>query len=301
MTAATYTIERYLNRPDWLRGTHQSIGASAGARIVGLSGYGSPYSEWVRFTEPLVIDEPDDIQRWGLLLEPVILAEFVRQSGVKAEQLPPITVHRDNQRPYLHATLDAQADDGSPVELKTAHFAAAKIWKKECPLPYMVQMQHQIHVTGAAQGYIAVLKDGYEFAWHRVPRHQRFIDKLLKRLDYFWSEYVLKRQAPPTDYSEATAAALARKYPSSNGKAIELPAELQSLYSEYQEQTKQESSAKKRKAEIQNLLKERIGDYEYGSFGGSEGFKWAGDEGKRRFTRSAKCPEPVGCYGDAGG
>ncbi len=198
MSDPSYTIEHYDNRADWLRGTHQSIGASSSARIIRVSGYGSPYSEWVRFTEPLVIDEPDEIQRWGLLLEPAILSEFIRQSGVRAEQLPAITVHRDPSRSYVHATLDAQADDGSPVELKTAHFSQAKIWGKEVPLPYMVQVQHQIHVTGAKCGYIAVLKDGYEFAWHKVMRHQTFIDRLLRKLDYFWAEYVVKRQPPPS-------------------------------------------------------------------------------------------------------
>jgi predicted phage-related endonuclease len=235
----------------------------------------------------------DEIARWGLLLEPVILAEFCRQSGVKAEQLPPITVHRDPERNYLHATLDAQADDGSPVELKTAHFAQAKIWKNEVPLPYMVQVQHQIHVTGAKCGYIAVLKDGYEFAWHRVERHQKFIDRLLKRLDRFWGRYVKGREPPPTDFSRATADALARQYPASNGNCIELPAELESLVAEYDELTAAESAATKRKDEIKNLLKSKIGENQYGTFISGNGFQWAGKDGKRTFRRAKRCPEPT--------
>ncbi len=292
------SIERYLNRPDWLRGTHQSIGASTSAQIVRLSGYGSPYSAWVRFTEPLVINEPDEIQRWGLLLEPPILGEFVRQSGVRAAQLPSYTVHRDPNRSYVHATLDAQADDGSPVELKTAHFSQAKIWGKEVPLPYMVQVQHQMHVTDAKRAYIAVLKDGYEFAWHKVERHQTFIDRLLRKLDHFWAEFVVKRLPPPTDFSQATADALARKFPTANGSSVELPPELESLVGEYDELTTSVSTATKRKDEIKNLLKSKIGDNRYGSFASLEGFQWNGTDGKRTFRRAKKCPEPTTACAD---
>lgn len=283
----------FSNRADWLRGTHQSIGASSAAKILRLSGYGSPYSEWMRFTEPLEIDEPDELQRWGLLLEPVILSEFVRQSGVYANSLQPITVHRDPNRDYIHATLDAQTDMGEPVELKTAHFAAAKVWKNEVPLPYMVQVQHQIHVTGAKSGYIAVLKDGYEFAWHKVDRHQSFIDKMLRRLDTFWERHVIAREAPPTDWLQATADALARKYPTANDTAVALPEDLEPLVKEYDEQTAAESAAKKRKDEIKNLIKSKMGDNRYGSFGSNDGFQWNGSDGKRTFRRAKKCPVPV--------
>lgn len=286
--------DRYTTTEAWLAATHQSIGASTSPAICGRSTYQSPYSVWVRVTEPLVIEPPDEMQRWGLLLEPAILDEFMEQSKISANTLPRYTVHRDRERSYMHATLDAITDAGEPIELKTAHFAAAKVWKNEVPLPYVIQVQHQLHVTGANQGYIAVLVDGYQFAWHKVVRHQRFIDRLLRRLDHFWNEYVVKRQPPPTDYSQATSQALARKFPDSHqGEVVELPSELEPLINEYDELTKTESAAKKRKAAIQNLLKERIGDHEYASFGSRDGFKWSGEEGKRRFTRSKSCPEPA--------
>ncbi len=287
------TIERYLNRADWLRGTHQSIGASASAQIIRVSGYGSPYSNWVRFTEPLVIDEPDEIQRWGLLLEPIIIQEFCRQSKVGLGNLWPYTVHRDANRQYVHATLDAIADDGSPIEVKTAHFSQAKIWGKEVPLPYMVQVQHQIHVTGAKCGYIAVLKDGYEFAWHKVQRHQQFIDRLLRKLDHFWTQYVLTRQPPPTDFSQATADALARKFPTSNGNVVVLPDDCEPLYDEMKTLTATETAASKRKDEIKNYVRSIIGDARYGYLNSGKGFQWSGENGKRRFTLAERCPEPA--------
>jgi putative phage-type endonuclease len=283
-------VEKYDSRDAWLAGRHQSIGASEAAAVVGLSSYQSAYGLWVAKTEPIRIEPMEEIQRWGLLLEPAIRDEFNRVAPIKADTLPPNTIYRDRERPHLSCSFDAVGPDDEPVQLKTAHFAAAKVWAKEVPMAYMVQCQHEIHIAAAKCGYIAVLADGYQFAWHRVPRHQKFIDKLLKRLDNFWFEHVVKRVPPPTDYHAATSAALARQYPASNGKAIELAPELEPLVAEYDSLTKAESSAKKRKAEIANLLKQRLGDSEVGHFISGEAFKWKGGGGNRRFTRGKhKC------------
>lgn len=289
----TYTIERFSDRPSWLHGRHGSLGASEASAPIGLNSYQSGYGLWVHKTEPIRIEPMDEIAEWGLILEPVILSEFSKRAKVTICRDNGFVIYRSTERPHLHFSPDAMTGDGQPVQAKTAHFAAGKIWQKEVPLGYVCGLQQEIYISGADCGFIAVLIDGYGFRWHRVPRHQKFIDRLLKRLDHFWNEHVVKRQPPPTDYHSATTAALARKYPASNGTAVELPADLEPLYAEYDTLTKQESAAKKRKAEISNLLKERIGDHEYGSFGGNEGFKWAGKDGGRRFTRTARCPEPV--------
>lgn len=282
-----YTIERYDSREAWLDGTHGSIGASGAAGPLGLSSWSSPYSAWVRLTEPRESSEMDEIQRWGLLLEPVILAEFCERSGVKAEQLPPITVHRDGERSHLHATLDAMAEDGSPVELKTAHFASGKIWGTEVPPAYLVQCQMQIHVTGAKQAYIAVLVDGFNFAWHKVPRHQRFIDRMLKRLDHFWAEHVVKRVPPPVDYSQATRDALARKYPTDNGAVVDLPVEL-----EEKAQRMGRYAALKKKLErridlINNEIRAEIGEASYARTM-EGGFSWKANKNGTRTLRRVK-------------
>lgn len=279
-----YTIERYSSREDWLRARQGSIGASEASAVVGLSGYQSAYGLWVAKTEPIRVEPMDEMAEWGLLLEPVILEQFAIRSGLEAERAPEFSIARDPAKPHISCSFDAFAGL-APTQLKTAHFAAGKIWMKEVPIGYLCQCQMEIHIADADHGYIAVLIDGYGFRWHKVHRHQKFIDRLLKRLDHFWFEFVVKRQPPPTDYHSATTAALARKYPTSNGKAVELPADLEPLYAEYDTLTKQESAAKKRKAEISNLVKQQIGDNEAGYFLSGQAFNWKGAEGSRRFTK----------------
>lgn len=279
-----FTIEQLAERQD-------SIGASESSQVVGLRP--SPYALWVRKTEPPIVEPQDELARWGLILQPEILAEFISKSGVTAFGAWREKTLRDPERPYITASPDAMSADGEPVELKTAHFAAAKIWATEVPPAYLCQVQHQIHVTNAKQGFIAVLVDGYQFAWHRVPRHQRFIDALLRRCDKFWNEYVVKRQPPPTDFSKATADALARKYPASNGSSIELDPELEPLVTEYDELTAAESAASRRKEEIKNLLKSKIGENQYGTFISGTGFQWSGKDERRTFRRAKRCPQPA--------
>ncbi len=207
------------------------------------------------------------------------------------------TIYRDKERPHLFCTPDRLIMDGdriiAPLELKTAHFGAAKKWDKECPIGYLCQMQYQMHILNCNVAYVAVLLEGRAFRWHRVPRHQRFIDKMLARVDRFWERHVIAREAPPTDFSEATSRALARQYPNASDAVAVLPDELQPLVAEYDELTAAESAATKRKDEIKNLLKSQIGDKRYGSFGGNDGFQWNGSDGKRTFRRAKKCPEPT--------
>ena len=296
-----YTVEKYLTRTDWLRARQSGCGCSDAASVVGLSTYQSSYGLWVDKTEPLTNDPMDELQQWGLLLEPVILSEFCRRAKVNAYRVPEYTIYRDRERPYLLDSPDAQTADGQPVQLKTAHFQAGKIWQKEVPIAHLCQCQAEIHVTGADFAYIAVLVDGYQFRWHKVQRHQKFIDRLLRRIDYFWSEYVIKRQPPPTDYSAATTQAILRKYPSSNGAVVELPDELEPLYDEMKQLTAAENAASKRKDEIRNHVRTFIGDARYGYLPNGKGFQWAGENGSRRFTLCERCPEPTGSIGNPSG
>jgi putative phage-type endonuclease len=290
-----FTVETCPDRESWLQGRSGSVGASDAAAVVGLSTYQSAYGLWIDKTELFRMEELDELAEWGLILEPVICQEFARRSNVRTHLCQPFSFYRSRERHHVTASVDAIAEGYPPipVQLKTAHFQAGKVWQKEVPLAYLCQLQTEIYVTGAAYGYIAVLIDGYQFRWHKVPRHQAFIDRLLKRIDHFWNEHVIKRVPPPTDYHEATTKALLRKYPTSTGTVVELPDELEPLYEEMKTLTAAESAASRRKEEIKNHVRERMGNARYGYLPNGKGFQWSGENGTRRFTLTERCPEPA--------
>lgn len=121
-------------REAWLRERQDSIGASEASAVVGLSGYQSAYGLWVQKTEPVRIEPMDELAEWGWLLEPIILEQFALRADIQVERCQPFVLLRDIQRPHLTCTLDGKTETGQPVQLKTAHFAAGKIWAKEVPL-----------------------------------------------------------------------------------------------------------------------------------------------------------------------
>lgn len=297
MSERSYTVELYDSRAEWLPARQHGLGASDTAAALGLSQYQSPYGLWVDKTEPPKPDsEMDEIARWGLLLEPVICEELNRVIGDGREvaRVKANTIYRSVERPHLHYSPDAVTDSEEPCQLKTAHFAQAKIWKTKVPLPYMCQMQHEMCVAGADRGYIAVLKDGFEFAFHRVNRNEKFIKRMLPKLDQFWEEYVLKRQPPPLDYSQATTAALCRLYPRDDDTVIVLPDESGDWAEERDRLSVEISQKSKRVDEIDNRIRKAIGSASYGRLWNGSGFSWKanGRNGSRVLRRVKNVREP---------
>lgn len=293
--AEPYTIERYESREAWLDARRRGLGASDAAVVLGLSRWQSPYGLWVDKTEPLVADEMDEIARWGLLLEPVICEELNRRIGTRREvcRIAQNTIYRSTERPHLHYSPDAETDSGEPCQLKTAHFAQAAIWKNKVPIAYVCNMQHEMYVSGADCGFIAVLKDGYEFAWHRVVRNERFLSRMLPRLDAFWGNHVLKRQPPPLDFSDATRRAIGRFYPADDSTTVDLPDDSGNWIEEKQRLDAEIKERQQKVDLIENRIRAAIGTASYGRLWDGSGFSYKlNGHGTRTLRRVKKVSEP---------
>ncbi len=78
MNEATYTIEHYDTRADWLRARKRSIGASEAACVVGMGRFKSAYSIATdKLTEAIDTEPMDETAEWGLRHEPTIAQKFV--------------------------------------------------------------------------------------------------------------------------------------------------------------------------------------------------------------------------------
>mgnify|MGYP000096000951 CR=1 FL=1 len=83
------------------------IGGSDAAAILGLSGYGSPYTvamEKVAGLKEARTDEEQERLDWGKALEPLIIAAFARKTGMHVQ--PGAAWVRHPEAPFIFANVD---------------------------------------------------------------------------------------------------------------------------------------------------------------------------------------------------
>lgn len=294
-----YTVENWTTETEWLTARLTGIGSSDAAAVVGLGRDRGQYAVWAEKTSPLHQDNQfDELIYWGHALEDDIAERFLRDAGIDRWQLMDpgeYSLYRRTDKPWHICTPDRLIDKGKtwkPLELKTAHYDQAMIWGKEVPWPYIVQSQWQQHVLGADGGYIAVLCNGRDFAWHPVERNEEIIRRLVKKVDRFWNENVLPKVAPPVDATSATSTWLGRLYAEPQKEIAQLPEDFYRDGKRWDKIARLMGKLDKAKILIKNRVKEAMGNCELADVGDGSGFQWAGTNGSRRFTRKEKLRYP---------
>lgn len=252
----------------WLKKRQSGIGASDAPIILGLSKWKSPFALYL---EKLGVAEPNpaetEAQAWGLLLEDPMARRFQQETDRTVETPPMFTIYQHHELDWLLATLDRwqmRPDETGvmqkvPLELKTSNWALDARWKEEPPIEYLVQVQHQMAVTGAAWASIAGLIGGQKFLWMDVERDQAFIDLLLANERAFW-ERVLLHDPPPVDNTESTNRALKDLYKADDGTVVTLPTEALDWDSELEGIKAESKKLEERELLYKNRLLAAIGN-----------------------------------------
>ncbi len=202
------------------------------------------------------------------------------------------TICRSTERPWITCTPDRLIYQGellvAELSLKCAYYEAAKEWSKAVPIGYQIQAQQTMYVLGIDTVYYAVLLNGCSFKWHLIHRNERWLAKMLPILDAFWQS-IERGEYPNVDASQATAEALARRYPRPTDGLAELPPEFTELGDEYDSILKQSRDLEKRKVLIANTVREAIGENRIGVLSDQTGFSWqANGHGTRTLKRVKK-------------
>lgn len=274
-------VVTYASREDWLAHRNDGIGASEAAAILGVNPYLSPFALWSEKLGLVDSREESEAMHWGLQLEPLVAEHYATTTGRIVMADPPYTVHVSVEQPWMRATLDRTVrDETQPgvigvLELKTANARLAHDWADEPPLPYVVQVQHQLAVTGYQWGSLAVLIGGQTFRWVDVPRNDDFIAILIAREAEFWRRLV-ERDAPDVDGSESAREALAKLYPRERPDAdpVALPPEADEWDAMRQQALEDIKAAETRKAEAEAHLKALIADAPAGLLPGGVKYTW---------------------------
>lgn len=255
-------------RESWLEERRNGIGGSEAATVLGVSPYNSKldlYAEKRGLVEPT---EMEEWQRVGLLLEPVILAEYNRIHGTFFEMWPQFGLATHPDRPWMCCTPDVMPMGKHGVSLKTASLRVHDQWVDGPPVHYQVQCQHEMEVLGLDSMDIIVFKMGFgpAFEVHHIPRNQEFIDKMVALEEQFWIE-VQAGIAPPPEDPEDHARFLARFFPRSEPVTVTLPPPCAAALDVLGALDEEAASLAQEIEANKNLLKEAIGTAEVGIIG----------------------------------
>ena len=143
--------------PDWERWRAQGVTASEAAIVLGRSPYKTPWRLWAERTgmaRAADLSANPHVRR-GNALEDEARRAFEERHGT---MLLPLCGESE-EHPVLRASFDGVADDGAPVELKvpaqpTFAEVAVKTTESTAFRLYWPQVQHQLYVAGAGQGWL---------------------------------------------------------------------------------------------------------------------------------------------------
>ncbi|WAA19766.1 RecE-like exonuclease [Mycobacterium phage Shweta] len=250
----------YTDRDEWLELRRTGIGSSDCSAVLGMGKYGSPFSVWADKTgKSRPVDETEAMM-WGTLLEPVIRSELARRLGVEIVECPTL---RSLVRPWQLYNPDGLIlSENALVEIKNASAWLAHDWDDQVPDHAELQVQHGMAVTGADGAYVAGLVGGNRLRWEYIPRDDELIDTINAAEQHLWDTYIVPDVAPPIDGSDATAEAIAARWPRRH-EAVDVVdgdqvAEVEAAVADYRAALDAEKAAKADKARAVNVLTDML-------------------------------------------
>jgi len=254
---------------DWLAFRRLGLGGSDASVVCGINKYKSPIELFMEKTGQLPHQEAGEAAYWGMMLEGIVRTEFTKRTGIEVALVNEIL--QSETHPFMLANLDGTLEcptHGTCVfEAKTASAYLLGDWDDAVPDAYMLQLQHYMAVTGYSGAYIAVLIGGNTFKWKFIERDEEIISMLIQLESEFW-DMVQSNTPPPLDGSEACVKFLGRRFPNSVPLSeINLPEEAHTLIVEYDNVCETVAGYTEQKQEIENQLKQMLGENEIGIAG----------------------------------
>jgi predicted phage-related endonuclease len=303
---------RFESREEWLEARRSlGVGASEVASLFsdptnplkGVSSYDSPVSLSWRKRGLIGPEErsPEDEEHleWSTFIEPAIAAWF--EQKVMPSREPFASLHDPGQwtiqipkgpnAPPIFCTLDRVilGADGTPVsvlEIKNASLFMGDAWSEEPPLPYVLQVQTQLAVTGLPYGYVCAPIGGRAPKWAKVMRNEQVISIILDRVAKFWAT-VQAGIDPPMDAHPATSSALIHRWPLDDGNRAALTEAEQTAWDERTEWAKRKANAELEYDLRTHALKAAIGEASFGDFPDGRSLSLKTDRAGRRNLREA--------------
>lgn len=189
-------------RAEFLTARQKYIGGSDVAGILGISPWKTPLDIYLDKVQPR-LDETLDPGRERVLtrgkrMEPYVIDILQAETGLQIVRRNERYV--DAEYPFLAAEIDAEAESGENIEIKTVSPFKAKEWGEqhtdEVPLHYTAQVMHGLMVLGRQVCVMGVLIGGDDFRVYRVERDDETVAAIREREIAFWREHIEARVPP---------------------------------------------------------------------------------------------------------
>lgn len=273
------------------------IGASDTSIVLGLNRYKTAFQLWKEKVSDEIEPIDNNYIRWGNLLEPPIIEEYERMTQTKTRKDTYMRIHPEFN--CLYANLDGviYSDDKliGAAECKSTVSSVYKSWKEnadECPqgipLEHYCQVMHQFACVPELEWIdIAVLiLDRREVEIKRIFPDKEYIQKQTQTLVAWYNAYVVPQVAPPM-----TAFEFAYSEPVL-GSMIEADAKIADLVSKLKEKKALEKSIGKEVEDIENSIKEFIGESENLTYAGDILATWKQQQREIVKSKDLKAEQP---------
>jgi putative phage-type endonuclease len=275
------TILELPNRDAWLEERKTGLGASDVPVVLGLSKSKTPFALWAEKCG-LLPDEDlaasIEAVEWGIRLQDPIIHGFAERTGRKVELGNPFAIVRDEEYPFLFASLDATQycpERGyGAVEAKNVGAYLSDEWKDgDSPLKFQVQLQSQLRCTGYGWGSLVGLIGGNKLIYRDMDRDVHFLDAAIPHLEYFW-DCVQERRPPEIDASPITTRVLQRLHPDDNGMTTELPPDSLVWHTDLMDAKDRIKAYEEIKSLNENRIKAALGDCSFGQLPNGESYSY---------------------------
>lgn len=197
----------------------KKIGGSDSPAILGFSPWRTAFQVWLEKTgrqKDETSKETHPWLYWGKVLEPIVANEYAL---VTEQEIYEVGAMTHPKHEWMIGHPDRLIFDTEKVlECKIAREVTAKHdWGSEkdaVKIPYIIQVQHYMAITGSAEADIAVLIGNSDFRIYTIPRDEKLINLIIEKCGDFYEKYIVTDlPPPPKTYQDA-----AYLWPKDNGK-----------------------------------------------------------------------------------
>jgi putative phage-type endonuclease len=197
-------ISPVTDRAAWLAARRRGIGSSDAPAVCGESKWGDAATIYCRKLG--LLPEPPETfrQRFGRLMEPVLLDLYREATGHDIAATQAFIVHPTI--PYILATVDAIRDDGRLVEVKTVDSWMKHEWgegPEDIPRAYLIQAHHQMiaHESDKADVYAQIgMSDPPRL--YELGRNDKLVKAMLRLEADFMDCLESRRPPPPGEFAD---------------------------------------------------------------------------------------------------